>query len=122
MELILNGNEFNCVTYIKAGYDGLLLGGGIFNGYIAGCIIQAVKTGDFNKAEKLQKLMNNIMFAVYGGKQCKCWLSGEKKLMVDMGIFRTWKGYLGYPLTKSCCAAIKRVLKNNSNMLMPWER
>jgi 4-hydroxy-tetrahydrodipicolinate synthase len=119
--VLLNGNEFDCVSYIKAGYDGLLLGGGIFNGYMAACIIEAVKAGDIRKAEKLQQRMNDIMFKVFGGKDCHCWLSGEKKLMVDLGVFRTWKGYLGYPLTLSCCKAIKTVIKENADMLTPWK-
>jgi 4-hydroxy-tetrahydrodipicolinate synthase len=119
--VLLNGNEFDCVSYIKAGYDGLLLGGGIFNGYMAGCIIEAVKAGDIEKAEKLQKRMNDMMFKVFGGEECGCWLSGEKKLMVDLGVFSTWKGYLGYPLTPGCCKAIKTVIKDNADMLTPWK-
>lgn len=119
--VLLNGNEFDCVSYIKAGYDGLLLGGGIFNGYMAGCIIEAVKAGDIKKAEKLQQLMNDMMFEVFGGKDCACWLSGQKKLMVDLGVFNTWKGYLGYPLTTGCSKAIKKVIKENADMLTPWK-
>jgi 4-hydroxy-tetrahydrodipicolinate synthase len=119
--VLLNGNEFDCVSYIKAGYDGLLLGGGIFNGYMAGCIIEAIKAGDIKKAEKLQQRMNDMMFKVFGGKDCACWLSGQKKLMVDMGIFKTWKGYLGYPLTPGCCKAIKMVIKEYADMLTPWK-
>lgn len=119
---LLNGWEFNCVEYLKAGYDGLLLGGGIFNGYLAGQIIQAVRTGNFTQAEKLQRRMNRIMYAVYGGKKLKCWLSGEKKLLVEMGIFRTWKNYLNYPLTENCLKAIQRVLEKEADILFPWRK
>lgn len=119
---LFSGNEFDCITYIKSGYDGLLLGGGIFNGYMAGLIIDSVKSGNLKKADQLQLRMNNIMFDIFGGKEIKCWLSGQKKLMVDMGIFRTWNGYLGYPLTKSCSKAIQRVIHENGDMLMPWKQ
>jgi 4-hydroxy-tetrahydrodipicolinate synthase len=116
---LFNGNEFKCAEYIRAGYNGLMLGGGIFNGYLAGKIIEAVKTGDFDLAYKLQARMNRMMYSVYGGKKIACWLSGEKKLMVDMGVFRTWKGYLDYPLTENCIKSIKRVLERERDVLLP---
>ncbi len=118
--LLLNGWEFNCVPYLQAGYDGLLLGGGIFNGYLAGEIMNAVAEGDITRANKLQARMNRIMWDVYGGKQISCWLSGEKKLLVEMGVFRTWRSYLEYPLTKGCEKAIARVLGRDSDILFPW--
>ncbi len=116
---LLTGSEFDCVTYLKAGYDGLLLGGGIFNGYMARRIIEAVAADDIRLAEKRQEEMNRFMYAVYGGKNIKCWLSGEKKLLVEMGIFRTWKSHLNYPLTEACSNAIKRALKKNRDLLFP---
>ncbi|MCM8822628.1 MAG: dihydrodipicolinate synthase family protein [Candidatus Omnitrophica bacterium] len=118
---IFNGNEFDCVKYITAGYDGLLLGGGVFNGYIAGKIIDAVKNGNIDEAEKLQELMNKIMFAVYGGKSVKCWLAGEKYLLVKMGIFNTWKNLYQYILSKSNRKAIDSAFKKYQNLLLPYE-
>ncbi len=117
--ILLNGWEFNCVPYLKAGYDGMLLGGGVFNGYLAGKIIKAVADSDLNLADKLQRRMNRIMYAVYGGKNIKCWLSGEKQLLVEMGVFRTWKNYPNYPLTTACCRAIERVMKKDADFLLP---
>ena len=124
---LLNGAEFNCVEYLQAGYDGLLLGGGIFNGYLAGKIIDAVAAGDLALAERLQRRMNRIMYAVYGGKKLRCWLAGEKWLLVRMGIFQTWKNFIGYPasekrgyaLTESCLRAIERVLERDADVLFP---
>ena len=119
--LLLDGNEFICVEYLTAGYDGLLLGGGIFNGYLAGQIMNAVAAGDIDLANKLQARMNKIMWDVYGGKKIACWLSGQKKLLVEMGIFRTWKSYLDYPLTKGCEKAIAKVLERDADILFPYE-
>ena len=116
---LLDGDEFHCVQYLSAGYDGLLLGGGVFNGHIAGKIIEAVRTGDRQKAEKLQARMNNIMWAVYGGKKIACWLAGEKHLLVRMGIFKTHMNYPNYPLNPACRRAIERVLKQNRKLLLP---
>ena len=116
---ILNGYEFGCVEYIEIGYDGLLLGGGVFNGYLAGLIIDAVKSGDSKLAARLQKRMNRLMYAVYGGKNISCWLSGEKKLLVEMGILSTWKNFPNYPLKESCIRAIEKVIIKDADVLFP---
>ncbi len=117
---LLSGDEFNCVEYLVAGYNGLLLGGGVFNGYLALQIITAVSQKNIALAKQLQARMNRIMFDVYGGQKCACWLSGEKHLLVEMGIFRTWKNHLNYPLTQSCQKAIRRVLKKDADALYPY--
>jgi dihydrodipicolinate synthase/N-acetylneuraminate lyase len=116
---LLNGWEFNCIDYLKDGYDGLLLGGGVFNGYLAGLIMKAVKDGDLQLAQRLQDRTNRIMWAVYGGKKIKCWLAGEKELLVRMGIFRTHKNFFNYSVTKSCDKAIERVLERDRDVLLP---
>lgn len=117
--VLLNGWEFTCVEYLQAGYDGLLLGGGVFNGYLAGQIMQAVAEGKPALANRLQRRMNRIMYAVYGGKKSACWLSGEKKLLCEMGIFSTWRNHLDYPLTRSCERAIAKVLAQDADVLLP---
>jgi dihydrodipicolinate synthase/N-acetylneuraminate lyase len=116
---LFDGDEFHCVDYLKAGYDGLLVGGGIFIGHLAGMIVKAVADGDLLRAEKLQQRMNRIMYAVYGGKKITCWLSGLKRLMVEMGVFRTWNNYLDYPLTASCLRDIQKVLVKDRDVLLP---
>ncbi len=116
---LLNGWEFNCLPYLQAGYDGLLLGGGVFNGYLARQIIDAVAAKQFATAEKLQRRMNRMMWSVYGGKKIACWLAGEKKLLMELGIFGTWKNYLNYPLTAGCARAIACVLAEDKDVLLP---
>ena len=116
---LLTGDEFTCDEYLRAGYDGLLLGGGVFNGFLAGQIVAAAAAGDFALARRLQERMNRIMFDVYGGKTIACWLAGEKHLLVEMGIFRTWKNHLGYTLTPSCRKAIRRVMEKDRDVLLP---
>ena len=116
---LLSGDENDCVSYLQAGYDGLLLGGAIFNGYLANKIVEAVKAGDIALARRHQERMNRLMYAVYGGSSAACWLAGEKKLLVEMGIFRTWKNYLQYRLTASCEHAISRLLREDRDVLLP---
>ena len=100
--VLLDGDEFDCVSYLAAGYDGLLLGGGIVNAGIALRMIAAVRAGDADEAERLQARMNDLMLRVYGGPTIECWLTGLKELLVQMGIFSTNKNLLDYPLTVEC--------------------
>lgn len=99
---LLDGDEFDCVSYLQAGYDGLLLGGGIFNARIALAMIRAVRAGDAPEAARLQARMNDLMLRVYGGPKIECWMSGLKELLVQMRIFATRTSLLDYPLTDEC--------------------
>jgi dihydrodipicolinate synthase/N-acetylneuraminate lyase len=116
---LFDGDEFNCVKYLKAGYDGLLLGGGVFNGYMANLIFAAMRAGDEKTAVRLQARMNRLMFTVYGGKKIRAWLSGEKYLLMKMGIFKTNKNFPNYPLTAADKARIDRLLERERDLLLP---
>jgi 4-hydroxy-tetrahydrodipicolinate synthase len=100
--VLLNGDEFDCVSYLQAGYDGVLLGGGIFNAGIAQRILNAVKAGNAAEAARLQARMNDLMLRVYGGAKIECWMTGLKELLVQMGIFSSNTNLLEYPLTDEC--------------------
>ena len=100
--ILLDGDEFECVSYLQAGYDGLLLGGGIFNAGLAQRIIRAVRAGEAAEAARLQARMNDLMLRVYGGPKIECWMTGLKELLVQMGIFSTNANLLDYPLTDEC--------------------
>ncbi|HEV2331185.1 MAG TPA: dihydrodipicolinate synthase family protein [Verrucomicrobiae bacterium] len=119
---LLTGDEFRCVEYLRAGYDGLLLGGAIFHGKLAVQIGRAVANGDLSLAEELERHMIRLMYAVYGGKRIFCWLSGVKYLLVKMRIFRTANSHLNYPLTSGCRHAIDRVLAQERSVLFPENR
>jgi len=100
--ILLDGDEFDCVSYLRAGYDGMLLGGGIFNAALARRIIAAVRAGDIAEAERQQARMNDLMLRVYGGAKIECWLTGLKELLVQMKLFSTNVNLLDYPLTDDC--------------------
>ena len=104
--ILLDGDEFDCVSYLTAGYDGLLLGGGIFNGGLALRIIAAVKAGNAAEAERLQARMNDLMLRVYGGPKIECWMTGLKELLVQMKLFSTNTNLLEHPLTPECLRQI----------------
>jgi 4-hydroxy-tetrahydrodipicolinate synthase len=116
---LFNGNEFDCVSRLKAGYDGLLLGGGIFNGRLAGHIVEAARAGRWAEADRLQRRMNRLMYDVYGGEKLTCWMSGLKYLLVEMGLFRTTRNYLNYPLLPGGRRAIARAMIREKEVLLP---
>ena len=99
--VLLDGDEFDCVSYLQAGYDGLLLGGGIFNAGIARRIIHALRAGNPAEAARQQARMNDLMTRVYAVK-IECWMTGLKELLVQMGLFSSNTNLLDYPLTAEC--------------------
>ncbi len=115
----LDGDEFNSVPYIEAGYDGFLFGGACFNGFIANKILELGKAGDIAGAQAMQDYMNGIMTKVFGGEGLPCWLAGQKQIMVELGIFNTRKTIINYQITDECITAIKDVVEQEKACLLP---
>lgn len=107
---IFCGDEFTCADPLRHGFDGLLLGGAIFNARLARELMACVQTGDIAGAGAAQTRMNDLMYRVYGGPKITCWLTGLKYLLVQMGVFSTTRGHLDYPLTEECRAAIDEMV------------
>jgi 4-hydroxy-tetrahydrodipicolinate synthase len=114
--MLYSGSEFDCVDFLSAGYDGLLLGGGIFNGALARKIIAAVRARDLDLANKLQARMNDLMYRVYGGPKIECWMTGLKELLVQLGVFSTNYNLLQYPLTEQCRAQITAAVNGSDGL------
>lgn len=115
----LDGDEFNSVPYVEAGYDGFLFGGACFNGFMANKIFKLAKVGDIQGAQAMQEYMNGIMTKVFGGKGLPCWLAGQKQIMVELGIFNTRKTIINYQITDECIKAIKEVVEQEKACLLP---
>lgn len=113
---IFSGSEFDVDEFIAAGYDGVLLGGGIFNAVMAREIIAAVRAGDLARAKAAQNRMNDLMYRVYGGTKIECWMTGLKELLVQLGVFSTNKNLLEYPLTPQCLAEIKGAVTGSDGL------
>jgi 4-hydroxy-tetrahydrodipicolinate synthase len=115
----LTGDEFDCVAYVQAGYDGALLGGACFNGLMANEILRLTKLGNIAAAKLLQTRMNNLMFDVFGGKDIHCWLAGQKLLMVKLNVFSTNKTILNYSVDAACEEAIDAAIEREKAWLLP---
>lgn len=48
-----------------------------------------------------------------------CWPAGLKHLLVEMGVFRTTRHLLNYPLTPACRKAIACALTREKESLLP---
>ncbi len=116
---LLNGDEFQCTDYFKAGYDGVLLGGAILNARYARAIAQALQNGDEPAARAIDETMQALLFGVYGGRNITCWLTGLKETLVRLGVFSTNANHLRYPLTPECSQEIDRLLASEREWLSP---
>ena len=63
--------------------------------------------------------IRELNWAVYGGREIRCWLSGLKYLMVRLGVFSGWKNLLNYPLTPECRVAIDRLVETDAVFTSP---
>lgn len=116
---LFNGDEFNCVSYLQAGYDGLMLGGAVAIGQWAKVICEAVAAGRLEEAEAWQRRMSEILYLIYGGKSIGCWLAGLKELLVGLGVFGTRRNFPDYDLTEECRQAVASLLEEERAMFLP---
>lgn len=111
---LFNGDEFRCLDYLGAGYDGVLFGGAVAVGPQLNHIVQLFSAGQVSRAQEVDAAMREILYGIYGGKAIACWLTGLKYYLVRRGLFTTSASFLGYPLTEECRAFIDTyVAKSN---------
>jgi dihydrodipicolinate synthase/N-acetylneuraminate lyase len=105
---LLNGDEFRCVEYLQAGYNGLMFGGAAATAPQLRRIVELFLAGRIEEAQALDAQTREVLFGIYGGQSIACWLTGLKHYMVARGLFSSSASYLGYPLTPECRAFIER--------------
>lgn len=116
---LMTGVELDMPPYLKAGYTGILAGGGIIIGHLSNQMLEAAKQKDWDKVEKLQKYCNKVNYAAYGGKDAASWLTGLKYTLVQMGIFKTTTSYLNYPLPSTVKKKIDAMIEKEKDILFP---
>lgn len=105
---LFNGDEFRCMEYLQAGYDGFMFGGAVAIGPQLNRITQLYAAGRLEEAAVVDAEMKEVLYGIYGGKAIACWLTGLKHYMVRRGLFSTTTSFLGYPLTDECRDYIER--------------
>lgn len=99
---LFNGDEFRCLEYLEAGYDGFMFGGAAAVGPKLNRIAALYARGQLEEARQVDEAMKKVLLGIYGGKDIACWLTGLKYYMVRRGLFSSTAGYLDYPLTAEC--------------------
>ena len=105
---LFNGDEFHCMEYLQAGYDGFMFGGAAAIAPQLHRIVQLFSAGQVAEAQAVDADMKRVLYGIYGGESIACWLTGLKYYMVRRGLFATTTSFLGYPLTAECRAIIER--------------
>lgn len=105
---LLNGDEFRCLDYLQAGYDGCMFGGAAAVAPQLHQIIDLFRRGRIAEAKEIEARMKETLFGIYGGEKIACWLTGLKYYMVRRGLFASTVSYLGYPLTEECRVFIEQ--------------
>jgi len=112
--MLFNGDEFACLKYLEAGYDGFMFGGAIAVAPHMHRIAELFLAGRLEEARAADEEMRTILYGIYGGKNISCWLTGLKYYLVRKGLFATTESFLGYPLTDECRAAIERYVQTGA--------
>lgn len=113
--MLFNGDEFNCLKYLEAGYDGLMFGGAVAVSPQMQRVVALFQAGRLDEARAEDESMQNILYGIYGGKEISCWLTGLKYFMMQKGIFSNTESFLGYPLTDECRTTIERYTHGSVN-------
>lgn len=99
---LFNGDEFRCLDYLQAGYEGCMFGGAAAVAPQLNRIAALFLAGRLDEARRVEAEMKQTLFGIYGGESIACWLTGLKYYMVRRGLFSTTDSFLGYPLTPEC--------------------
>ena len=99
---LFNGDEFRCVEYLEAGYDGCMFGGAVAMMPQLRQIVDLVAKGDGAAARLADAEMRRVLFGIYGGESIACWLTGLKHCLVQQGLFESSASFFEYPLTAEC--------------------
>lgn len=107
---LFNGDEFRCVEYLQAGYDGFIFGGAVAVAPQLRRIADLFLADRTTEATALDAELRRTLFGIYGGESIACWLTGLKHYLVRRGLFATSASFLGYPLTDDCRDFIERTV------------
>jgi 4-hydroxy-tetrahydrodipicolinate synthase len=99
---LFNGDEFKCLEYLQAGYDGCMFGGAVAVAHRVARIAAHLAEGRLEAARDEDAAMKTFLYGIYGGEDIACWLTGLKHYLVRRGLFSSSSSYLGYPLTEAC--------------------
>jgi dihydrodipicolinate synthase/N-acetylneuraminate lyase len=114
----LSGNEVNCISPVKSGYDGVLLNTACFTGFMANGILELARAKRIKEAVEVQEYMNSILIEAFG-IGLEYFLVGQKQIMVELGIFNTARTIQNYQISDEYIARIKEIVREEKEFLLP---
>jgi dihydrodipicolinate synthase/N-acetylneuraminate lyase len=114
----LGSNEANCVSPVKFGYDGVLLNTACFTGFMATGILRLVREARMKDAVEVQSYMNSILVDVLG-MDFEYFLSSQKQILVELGIFNTARNLLDEQISHERIDIIREIVKEEEELLLP---
>ncbi len=114
--VVLTGFEFSVLSAVEAGYDGCLLGSGIFIGGMLRRAMDALAQGDRATAESWQKRSNEFLYDLFR-RDVSGWLSGLKYALKRHGLFTTEFMHVSYPLNDEDRRRIEAALEREREFI-----
>jgi dihydrodipicolinate synthase/N-acetylneuraminate lyase len=114
----LGSNEFDCMPYAEAGYDGFLLNSACFTGFLANTILEFFEADRIQDARAVQDYMNSMLVDIFGSK-LECFLAGQKHMLVELGVFNTTKTLQNHQISEDCLMSIKEIVLQEKEFLLP---
>jgi N-acetylneuraminate lyase len=114
----LSGDEANCVSPVKFGYDGVLLNSACFTGFIANGILELAKVKRIKEAVEVQEYMNSILIEAFG-IDLEYFLVGQKQILVELGIFNTARTIQNHQISDEYITRIKEIVQEEKEFLLP---
>ena len=116
---VMTGGEFGMDKLLKAGFTGVVAGGGVLIAKLITEMIQLAQQGKYDQLEAIDKHCSKILWAAYGGTKNQSWLTGFKYTLAKMGIFRSRASYLTFPLPQSSIRKIDKMIEDERDILWP---
>lgn len=115
---VMTGFEFDVIKTVQAGYDGCLMGSGIFNVRLIRQVAQAVRAGDLDEARRWQAHNNQFLRDLFR-PELDGWMAGLKYALTRAGIFRTPFAHLCFPIDDADRKRIDAALEREKDWIFP---
>src|SRR5690606_18777180 len=92
------GDEFASLGALRAGYDGIIAGGGAIIAPKMRSLFEAHRNGRYDLADSVDSEITDFLRTIYGGEGFPSWLTGLKYGLVRMGLISSIRGMIEFPV------------------------
>lgn len=115
----MTGNEFDVASYLRAGYTGVVAGGGAVVSGLFKQMVTAAENGDYDLADSIQEKCNKVFHLIYAGEKNQGWLTAFKYTLYKMGVFDTRYSFLDFPFNADSARKIDEFVENMDETFLP---